>query len=127
MAAAACDGGNTVRDWGLHRSWKVERDCGHPERPATLVEVPWSAPLKRPSREESAAQTALPPADVRQGMRVSLGRQGENADIHLFGTALVQGRVGDRIQVKAGLGGATLEGIVRGPGMVELEAGKGRQ
>jgi flagella basal body P-ring formation protein FlgA len=39
----------------------------------------------------------------------------------------VQGRVGDRIQVKAGLGGATLEGIVRGPGMVELEAGKGRQ
>jgi hypothetical protein len=124
MALVVCDGGNTIRDWGLHRSWTIERDCAHPERPAKLVEIPWTqAPVPR-SREKATAEPAPPPPDVRRGMRVSLGRRGEKADIRLVGTALSPGRVGDRVQVKAGLGGATLEGIVRGPGLVELQPGK---
>jgi len=125
MALAVCDGGNTMRDWGLHRSWRIERDCVHPERPATLLEIPWTQAPVAPARERTRAEPAPPPPDVRQGMRVSLSRRGENADIHLLGTALAPGHVGDRVRVRAGLGGATLEGIVRGPGTVELEAGKG--
>lgn len=124
MALAVCDGGNTIRDRGLHRSWKVERDCDHPERPATLVEIPWTAVQVALSPEKNGAERT-PPPEVRQGMRVSLGRRGENADIHLFGTALSSGRGGDRVQVRAGLSGATLEGIVRGPGLVELQSGEG--
>jgi hypothetical protein len=124
MALVVCDGENTIRDWGLRRSWTIERDCAHPERPATLVEIPWTqAPAAR-LREKSTAEPVPPPPDVRRGMRVSLGRRGEKAEIHLFGTALDPGRVGDRIQVKAGMGGATLKGIVRGPGLVELQSGK---
>jgi flagella basal body P-ring formation protein FlgA len=53
-------------------------------------------------------------------MRVTAWREDESADIHLRGTALGTARRGERVSVKAGLGGAVLDGIVRGPGLVEL-------
>jgi len=125
MALAVCDGGNTMRDWGLHRSWKIERDCRHPERPATLVEVPWAAgqtagSLVRPPEGSGPGPGPLPPPEVRSGMQVVLRRGGEKAEVHLTGRALQTGRRGERVAVKAGLGGARLTGVVCGPGMVEL-------
>jgi Chaperone for flagella basal body P-ring formation len=127
LGFGACGTGNTVRDFGLHLQWVVERDCNHPERPATLVEVPWSVNNNSPvpgSRGADGA-TPLPAPEVRNGMRVTLSRRDTKADIDLYGTALGTARPGEKVRVRAGLGGAVLEGIVRGPGWVELEPAKG--
>lgn len=58
-------------------------------------------------------------------MHVKLAKQDSEVDIHLVGTALGPGRVGERVAVRAGLSGAVLHGIVRGPGLVELVPEKG--
>ena len=58
--------------------------------------------------------------EVQGGMRVTLWREKENADLHLSGIALGTARRGERVKVRAGLGAAILEGIVRGPALVEL-------
>jgi hypothetical protein len=131
MAAApafgACGSGATIRDWGLHLAWTVERDCNHPERPATLVEVPWSAGNSAPAsgRNSTEENTPLPAPEVRSGMRVTLGRRGAMAEIHLYGTALRTARLGESVVVRAEWSGALLRGEVRGPGLVELDAVKG--
>ncbi|MFZ0274832.1 MAG: hypothetical protein WB524_08365 [Acidobacteriaceae bacterium] len=126
MAAGACGGGTSVRDAALHLQWVVERDCVHPERPAWLVAVPWTA-------QATAAQPGMNPRepaplaspDVRSGMTVLLGHSNDRAEIHLRGTVLATAHTGERVRVRAGLGAVALEGIVRGPGLVELLPRKG--
>ncbi len=123
-AGGAHSTGSTVLDWGLHRAWWVERDCDHPERPAVLVEIPWTEGLPKPVQEDGRARTggeAPAKPEVRAGMRVAVVRREGLAGIRLYGTALRTGRTGERIAVRAGLGSRTLYGIVRGPGLVELD------
>lgn len=116
-----------VRDWGLHREWRIEQDQAHPERPARLVEVPWSNAGMAPgsSRRESTPERAIqqPPA-VRVGMRVTVIRLGAMAEIRLHGTALGTARIGENVAVRAGLGNSIVQGVVRGPGVVELSSEK---
>lgn len=127
VARGACGAGNTVRDWGLHLEWVVERNCDHPERPATLVAVPWSAPATVRAAGASGVlrEAAQPAPEVRNGMRVTLVRQEEKAKIHLYGTALETARTGESVGVRVGWSGALLHGTVRGPGLVEMEPRKG--
>jgi len=121
LAWGGCGPGRTVRDWGLHREWVVEQDCAHPQRPATLAEVPWSqGPVAAPAAAPGRPQAAPAAPEVRCGMRVILWRNEKGAEVHLEGTAMGTARRGEKVAVRAGLGGATLEGIVRGPGEVEL-------
>jgi hypothetical protein len=118
LASASCNG-PIMRDWGLHLQWTVERDCEHPELPARLVEVPWT--IETHLKASGAKQTArLPLPEVRSGMTVSLWRKSEEADVHLRGTALGAARTGERVRVKTEFGIIPVEGIVRGPGLVEL-------
>src|ERR1700734_2198173 len=127
VARGACGAGNTVRDWGLHLEWLIERNCDHPERPATLVAIPWSAPATVLAGGASGVlREAAPPApEVRNGMRVTLVRREKNAEIHLCGTALGEARTGESVAVRARLSGALLHGTVRGPGLVEMTSGRG--
>jgi len=122
-----------VLDWGLHRQWVIMRDCEHAERPAQLVEVPWSdswrAEVPRPA--QGSARVATAPAAtsgpvVHAGTRVTVIGQGRDATTHLAGTALEAGKVGNVIRVQAGWGRATLHCTVRGPAVVELIPEKGR-
>jgi hypothetical protein len=118
--SAAC-GGNIVRDWGLHLEWTVERDCEHLERPARLREIPWTIATRVAARGAGPGSTAvLPPPEVHSGMIVTLCHRSDEADIHLSGTALGAARTGERVRVKTRFSSAPLEGIVRGPGLVEL-------
>ncbi|MGB9148063.1 MAG: flagella basal body P-ring formation protein FlgA, partial [Acidobacteriaceae bacterium] len=119
---------------GLHRQWAVLRDCAHPARPARLVEVPWSdqeARSRARTSEGAASQPGISGAHprlaqpVRPGMRVTMWRRENDAAVQLSGTALEAGRIGDRVLVRAGLHGATLHGVVRGPALVELLPGSG--
>lgn len=139
MVRGACGAGNIVQDWGLHLQWMVERDSNHPERPPRLVEVPWSAatgqdrnpagcvlqPRNPGSPDGAGKPVPLSAPEVRFGMRVKVWREDENADVHLRGTALGTARRGEKVAVKAGMSGSALEGIVRGPGLVELLPQKG--
>jgi hypothetical protein len=127
-ASGACGAGNIVRDWGLHIEWAVERDANHPERPARLVEVPWD-PVAVEGRSQMACVAASrgagrggPPSapEVRIGMWVTAWRRDESGEIHLRGTAMGTARTGEKVSLTAGPRGATLGGIVRGPGLVEL-------
>ncbi|HUB17759.1 MAG TPA: hypothetical protein VL990_03935 [Acidobacteriaceae bacterium] len=122
MSGAACRPSALVRDQGLHRAWRVDQDCAHPERPAILVEAPWTdAPGKAAIGKGASAH----PSPVRDGMRVTVEEQRPQGWIHLSGTALGNAQVGERVGVRAGLGGAVLEGVVRGPGLIELLPRKG--
>jgi hypothetical protein len=58
-------------------------------------------------------------------MMVIIGRGSDKAEIHLRGTALGTARTGEKVRVRAGVGAAALDGIVRGPGLVELVPRKG--
>lgn len=126
LAYGACGGAGTLRDWGLHRAWRVERDCRHPEWPAVLVEVPWGlAERSVPSGGDPAGKGSRMAPEVRAGMRVAVTRQDENADIHLAGTALGTAHTGERVAFHVSGYRAILHGTVRGPGLVELEMQKG--
>lgn len=122
---AACDGSDLVlRDPGLHRQWLIRRDCRYPARPAHLVEISWSDPIRTFAKEPAPASDPKVLL-IRPGMRVTVEREGDHAQIRLTGTALEGGHAGQKVLVKAGLGAAPLHGIVRGPGLVVLEPGKG--
>jgi hypothetical protein len=122
---AACGGAATVRDFGLDRAWVVQRDCDHPERPGTLVEIPWSEPRDRSAAWQGASIAApLAPPAVKGGMRVVLWQRRERALVQLSGTALGAARVGESVAVRVAWSGATVRGIVRGPDLVELAPGK---
>ena len=115
LAFAACgSAGARITDFGLHRQWRVERDCAHPERPARLVEAPWSEPAKRAAAGKPA---------VWAGMRVVVRKQGPDSEMELEGRALDAGSIGERIWVQAGLHGAVLRAVVRAPGRVEAVSG----
>jgi hypothetical protein len=117
----------TVRDWGLHRAWVVVEDCAHPEKPARLREIVWTADAGREAdahrpavnRQKKSSASNRPP-EVRAGMRVRVWKKSADGEMNLTGTALEGGRTGDRVRVGAGLGSTILRGIVRGPGLVEL-------
>lgn len=118
---------SVVRDWGLHREWRVQIDPAHPERPAHLVEVPWSMTAPEDLQRLPATVRSLPqPPAVRAGMRVMVVRQGAVAAIRLYGTALGTARRGETVAVRAGLGSSVVHGVVRGPGVVELVTEKVR-
>lgn len=121
-AWGACTGAQgTVVDRGLHRVWRIERDCTHPERPARLVETPWrDMAAQAPAGSSRAAAAPV----IRPGMRVTVFREDAGTEVCLAGVALEGGRLGDTILVKAGLSRATLRGVVRSPGAVELGSGK---
>lgn len=125
VAHAACGDAGTVRDWGLHRIWRVEPDCAHPERPAVLVEVPWTAPGERGLDAGGVTRSRSPL--VQAGMRVTLTWQDENSTGSLAGTALTRASVGETVRVRSRFGTAILHGVVRGPGWVELQPGKVEQ
>jgi hypothetical protein len=114
----------TVRDRALRREWVMQRDCRYPARPARLVEIPWSDPIARPADAPSATSAPEAPL-IRPGMRLIVVLQSTSAQIYLTGVALEAGRVGQKVLVKAGLGGAPLHAVVRGPGLVELDPEKG--
>jgi len=122
MVALGAEAGPTVvRDRALHREWRLVRDQEHPERPARLVEIPWSPA----ATDASPCRTAVPqPPAVRAGMRVTMIRKGAMAEIRLRGTALGTAHTGETVAVRAGLGHAVLRGVVRGPGLVELSGEK---
>ena len=104
-----------------HPEWPVTCNAEHPERPASLVEVPWTTPTRyslSARHEERPKNTSAP--EVRRGMRVTLWRHEETADVHLSGIALGTACRGQKVKVRAGLGVVLLEGIVRGPELVEL-------
>ena len=122
MARAACGNARTVRDRELHRSWRVERDCTHPERPAILVEVPWSASVER--QHDSGVQSPNATPLVRAGMRVALTWEDKNSAGTLSGTALTTAGAGQTVRVRIQFGAAILYAVVRGPGWVELEPRK---
>lgn len=132
---AALGTATLVRDWALHREWRMQLDQAHPERPARLVEVPWNTPARAVAERSAAklqgnsaaAEELRPVPVVRAGMRVAVWRLSGEAEIHMAGTALETGGVGKIIRVRAGLRNATLRGIVRGPASVELVYGKGWQ
>ena len=120
LAQAACGDAAIVRDWGLHRAWRVERNCAQPERPAVLVEVPW--PVANKIRHE--ASHASPPPLVRAGTRVVMVWRDRNSSGSLVGTALATGGDGEWIRVRSQFGTKILQGVVRGPGWLDLEFGK---
>jgi len=126
VAFGACGPGSAVRDWALHREWRVTCDAEHPERPASLIEVPWTAPTRDPAlgTERTAGNENASAPEVRRGMRVTLWRGEETAEVHLSGIALGTARRGQKVKVRAGLGVLVLDGIVRGPGLVELTTRK---
>lgn len=133
-ARAACDGAvSRLVDRGLHRQWIVERDRAHPERPATLVEVPWDdAAVQDRTCGGAAASSGRPgsgkslsAAYVRPGMRVSVFRRDGEAEVHLVGVALGSGSAGDVVAVRAGWHGWVLRGVVRGPALVEMLTASG--
>ncbi len=122
VAFGVCGHGSIVRDWSLHREWLVTCNAEHPERPASLVEVPWTTPTRDSlvgARRGAAGENTSAP-EVRRGMRVTLWRHEETADVHLSGIALGTACRGQKVKVRAGLGVVLLEGIVRGPELVEL-------
>jgi len=122
LASGACRTAGTLRDFGLRRAWRVTPDCAHPERPATLVEIPWDAgsPAVAIAARAQRPKAAQLPPEVRCGMRVTVWEAGAGAEIRLEGTAMGTARRGEIVAVRAGLEGATLRGRVRGPGEVEL-------
>ena len=113
-----------IVDRGLHRQWLIERDSAHPERPARLVEVPWSDAAARVSAKSRQGREMSRRPAVRAGMPVTLGWGDAEARGRLTGTALEAGCVGQTVWVKAGLHGAVLRARVRGAGQVELERGR---
>ncbi len=125
MGLSAGAAPTVVRDWGLHRQWRVEIDPAHPERPARLVEVSWTGGDRLAADSESRRGPAMrkPPA-VRAGMPVTVLRRGAMAEIRLQGTALKTADTGERIAIRAGLGNFVVEGVVLGPGLVELRPEK---
>ena len=124
-----------IMDPGLHRQWLVVPDSTHRERPARLIEVPWQEPATcqaaKTGPEASPArgsneQAKGPSAPlVHPGMRVVIERKTGEAGIRLLGTALGVGSVGDTVWVSAGLGGAALRAVVRGPARLELAPDNG--
>lgn len=121
----ACgDTPGVVRDWGLHREWRVVTDCAHPERPARLEETRWSLSAAR--ADGSGRENIRPAARrvlVEAGMAVTVWRRDAEGEVRLTGVALGAGSQGDAVWVKAGLHGALLRAIVRGPAWVELAGG----
>jgi len=122
VSAGAARLPDRIVDPGLHRQWLIERDRAHPERPARLVEVPWSrgGPVAGGS---PTGQNVRRPV-VRAGMSVTLWRRNPESVLRLAGTALEPGGMGEAIRVRAGLHGSVLRGVVRGPALVELEPGR---
>jgi|GEM_PF-5053082 hypothetical protein len=109
----------SVTDGVLHRRWTVVEDCTHPERPWVFVP---DGSQESGHRVVVQAATTPPPENtlaVRAGAKVLLTKISGDARIVLTATALRQGRVGDRIQVRAE-SGALLEGKVVGLDEVEL-------
>jgi hypothetical protein len=128
-AAIACGGHKVIADWGLHREWAVQANCAHPERPAVLVEIPWKEPTAATEvgrKSSPGTRVADSSPLVRPGTRVMVFSHSGGTEIRLVGVALDHGCSGATVRVRAGLHGAILRGIVRGPAEVELISSKGR-
>ena len=128
VAGAFCEvQPRTLVDLGLQRAWLIQPNCGHPERPARLVPIPWKPPEPsvrgaRAERARAASAGAAAPL-IRPGMRVLVERQDGSAEIQLSGIALEGGGIGESILVRAGLNRAALRAVVSGPREVQLKRG----
>lgn len=111
-------------DATLHRSWAVERDCDHPERPAWLAPMEGVADQTNPPTETTALPAISPAAEarvwVRGGSRVLVWRTSGDVQIQLTGVAVESAPLGAELAVRIGMQGAVIRGIVRGPDSVEL-------
>jgi hypothetical protein len=121
-AHADCGSAALVRDRGLHRAWRIEQDCAHRERPAVLVEVPWTS--SGGVQEEATGSRAPREPLVRAGSPVTVAWRSENSWGSLAATALTTGGLGERVRVRSRFGGAIFVGQVRGPGWVERVRGR---
>ena len=126
QAHSACRPAGVIRDWALHRQWAIQPDRSAPGKPARLVEVPWDSPAAPDCAAQGQDRRSSSAAVVRAGSRVMVMQRDEYAALQLSGIALESGRMGQTIRIRAGLSGA-LWGIVRAPGVIELQAEKGRK
>jgi hypothetical protein len=130
-------------DFTLGRTWVVLASCGHPEMPRLAV-----AAGQHPEQESAPAtgsgeavlaspgaklgKGADPPPPLRAapplsrplvvaGERVRLWRQDGVARLDLAGIALGSGAAGSRVRVRVLASGKVFRGMVRAPGVVELD------
>jgi Chaperone for flagella basal body P-ring formation len=110
-----------ITDGLLHRMWAVAVDCTHPDRPWTLVDVPWQRVAGLTASTKAAISDIAKTAPlIPAGARVRLWSTANDASIELSGTALEAGSAGQMIHVRTGQRGTVLEGRVCGAGSVEL-------
>lgn len=137
------------RDVLLGRSWALVRSCGHPERPAVAVEMlrmaGEEARLGRGrSRAREVAEAGAEPVvrEVRRteelaraeapvllaGSRVEVIRVEQNMRLRMEAVAERSAAVGERVRLRvvreAGEDAEFVEGVVRGAGLVEMEASR---
>jgi hypothetical protein len=115
----------------LGRRWAVFEDAGHPERPlVSEIDPNGAAGDVAPGPAKAAA--AVPVLQVavlvvRSGDVVTLWQDDGNVRMQLAAVVEGNGALGQRVQLRvtgAGIFGNTgwrAEGIVRGPGSVEME------
>jgi Chaperone for flagella basal body P-ring formation len=112
-----------ITDALLHRRWAVVMDCTHPDRPWTLLDVPWQGAGGSALRTAAITDFAKAAAPlIPAGAKVRLWSIADGASIELSGTALEAGAAGQTIHVRTGSRGTVLQGRVRGAGSVELLA-----
>ncbi|HMD21270.1 MAG TPA: flagella basal body P-ring formation protein FlgA [Alloacidobacterium sp.] len=109
-----------ITDGLLHRRWAVAMDCAHPDRPWTLLDVPWQGAGPSALRKSAITDFAKAAPLIPAGAKVRLWSTAGGANIDLSGTALEAGAVGQTIHVRTGQRGTVLEGRVCGAGSVEL-------
>jgi hypothetical protein len=109
-----------ITDGLLHHRWAVAVDCAHPNRPWTLVDVPWQRAGVSTSMKAAVPDIAKAVQLIPAGSKVRLWSTANNASIVLSGTALEAGTAGQTIHVRTGQRGTVLEGRVHGAGSVEL-------
>jgi hypothetical protein len=112
--AATCGSPSVVTDAATGQGWQRILDCEHPEQPARLIPVSKSELHTLPAAAAHAARE-----EVRAGSTVNLW-SGAGAVMHVKSVALENALVGQPVHVRGVMGSATLRGIVRGPGSVEL-------
>jgi hypothetical protein len=116
----ACQDGyqrqGTFHDYTLNRTWIVMVKCGHPEIPRLAT-----ASDRGPVLSFHLAGSPIDRLVVEPGSQVRLWRDDGRVRLDLAGVALNGGAAGAVVRVRLAPSGKVLRGVVRGPGMVELD------